>query len=410
MRKLFLLSLVFFLWPALGRAEADTEFQGRFLDAVALYGKGEIEASSVLLDSLYKAGMKEDAVCYYLGLCEAARGDGAAAQRLLEEAASRDSLNTWYLAALASVYEAGERWLSLGNTCERLIRLDPAHFAEPYFYTRTGNAFSQAREPARAIQYLDKALAMVPDLPMALFNRAGLALIEEDFEGFFDFAGRLMRTPELEADWKHKYLSSMFAAFPETALKAWKEASLKLCAEAIAAHPAHIGLHVLRQSVALSVKDYPTVIAEAEAMITLSGDDADTRESMTQLIGDAYMEMGDRKACFAAYEKVLKQNPDNIATLNNYAYTLSLAGKKLGKALKMSEKAITSEPENVTYLDTYGWVLYRMGRYAQAKEVFKKAMLFGGRQEKVILRHYAAVLRALGETDLAAYYEALPAQ
>lgn len=410
MRKLFLLSLVFFLLSAPGRAEGDAELQGRFLDAVALYGKGEIEPSFNLLDSLYKAGMKEDAVCYYLGLCEAARGDGAAAQRMLEEAVSLDSLNTWYLGALASIYEAEERWISLAQTCERLIQLDPAHFAEPYFYTRTGNAFSQARESARAILYLDKALELMPDLPMALYNRAGLALIEEDFNGFFGFAASLMRTPGLDGDWKHKYLSSMFSAFPKTALSAWKDASLKLCAEATEAHPEHIGLHVFRQSVAYTVKDYPVVIAEAEAIMAISGEDADTRESMTQLIGDAYMEMGDRKACFAAYEKVLKQNPGNIATLNNYAYALSLAGKNLGKALKMSGKAIEAEPENVTYLDTYGWVLHRMGRHAQAKEVFKKAMLFGGRQEKVILSHYAAVLRALGETDLAVYYESLSAQ
>lgn len=410
MRKWCLLSLVFFLLPTPGGAEIRTPYQGRFLDAVALYGKGEIEASSQVLDSLYKAGVEDDAVCYYLGLCEAARGNVATAQHFLEEAVSRDSLNTWYLGALSSVYEAQERWLSLALTCERLIRLDPGHFAEPYFYTRTGNAFSQARETARAILYLDKALTIVPELPMALFNRAGLALIQEDFEGFFDFAGRLMRTPELDGDWKDKYLSSMIAALPEQTLKAWKEPLLQLCAEAIEAHPDHTGLHVFRQGMAYAVKDYAVVIAEAEAIIFLSGDDADTRESMTQLIGDAYMELGNRKACFAAYEKVLKQNPANIATLNNYAYALSLAGKNLGKALKMSEKAITAEPENVTYLDTYGWVLHRMGRHAQAKEIFKKAMLFGGRQEKVILGHYAEVLRSLGETDLAVYYESLAGQ
>ena len=410
MRKWSLLFLLFLLLPARSSAEISPASQGRFLDAVALYGKGEMEASVKVLDSLYRAGTREDAVCYYLGLGEAALGNTATARQMLEEAVSRDSLNTWYLGALASIYEAEERWISLALTCERLIHLDPAHFAEPFFYTRTGNAFSQARESARAILYLDKALAIVPDLPMALYNRAGLALIEEDYEGFFDFAGRLMQTPELDGDWKHKYLSSMISAIPESTRTAWKEPLLKLCAQACQAHPEHIGLHVFRQSVAYVVKDYASVIAEAEAILSLSGDDADTRESMTQLIGDAYMEMGDRKACFAAYEKVLKQNPDNIATLNNYAYALSLAGKNLGKALKMSEKAITAEPENVTYLDTYGWVLHRMGRHAQAKEVFKKAMLFGGRQEKVILAHYAAVLRALGEADLAVYYESLSAQ
>lgn len=410
MKKLCLLLLVFFLFPAFCRAENTADDKGRFLDAVALYGKAEFTASAKVLDSLYRAGAGGDAVCYYLGLSEAAQGNLSAAQERLEEAVSRDSLNIWYRSALASVYEMGEKWLSLALTCERLIELDPAHFAEPYFFAKTGNAFSQAREPVRAASYLDKALAVVPDMPMALFNRAGVALIQEDFEGFFDFAGRLMRTQELDGDWKQNYLSSMIRAIPEPMLKEWKTQLLALCAEATLSHPGHLGLHAFRQTVAHFTGDYAEVIAEAETIISLSGGDADTRESMLQIIGDAYMEMGDNKRCFAAYESVLKLNPGNIATLNNYAYMLSLAGKQLGKALKMSEKTIAAEPENVTYLDTYGWILHRMGRNAQAKEVFKKAMICGGRQQKVITAHYAAVLRALGETDLADYYESLSAR
>ena len=410
MRKLCLLFLVLFLLPPLCPAENRADEKGRFLDAVALYGKGDFDAAAQLLDSLYQGGAASDAVCYYLGLSEAGRGQVASAQKRLEEAVSRDSLNTWYLSALASVYEMGEHWLSLALTCERLIQLDSAHFAEPFFYAKTGNAFSQARDTARGILYLDKALAIVPDMPMALYNRAGLALIDEDYEGFFDYAGRLLQTRELDADWKQKYLQSMLSAVPPATLETWKGPLLQLCAQAVAAHPEHLGLHVFRQSVAYVVKDYPEAIAEAEQIIALSGDDADTRESMTQLIGDAYMEMGDEKRCFAAYEKVLKMNPDNIATLNNYAYSLALAGKNLGKALKMSEKTLAADPKNLTYLDTYGWILHRMGRNEKAKEIFKEAMIYGGRQEKVILSHYAAVLQALGEADLARYYESLSAQ
>ncbi len=410
MKKLCQLSLVFFLLPVLCRAGNGADDKGRLLDAVALYGKAEFEEAARVLDSLYKAGADGDAVCYYLGLSEAAQGNVPAAQKLLEQAVARDSLNTWYLSALASVYEMGEKWLSLALTCERLISLDPEHFAEPYFYAKTGNAFSQARDPVRSARYLDKALEIVPDMPMALFNRAGVALIQEDMEGFFAYAGRLMRTQELDGDWKHQYLSQMIQVIPETTLQEWKLPMLDLCAAATGTHPEHLGLHVFRQSVAYFLKEYPVAIAEAETILSLSGDDADTVESMYQLIGDAYMEMGDRKRCFASYEQVLKMNPGNIATLNNYAYSLCLAGKNLGKALKMSEKTITAEPDNAIYLDTYGWILHCMGRHEKAKEIFKKAMICGGRQQKVIASHYAAVLRALGESDLADYYESLSAR
>ena len=45
-----------------------------------------------------------------------------------------------------------------------------------------------------------------------------------------------------------------------------------------------------------------------------------------------------------------------------------------------------------------------MKKYAEAKPVFKKAMLYGGKENAVVLRHYAAVLDALGEKSLADSY------
>ena len=70
----------------------------------------------------------------------------------------------------------------------------------------------------------------------------------------------------------------------------------------------------------------------------------------------------------------------------------------------MSRKTIDAEPDNATYLDTFGWILYLMGRPEEAKPHFKHAMLYGGKESAVILDHYAEVLFALGEYDLAMVY------
>ena len=70
----------------------------------------------------------------------------------------------------------------------------------------------------------------------------------------------------------------------------------------------------------------------------------------------------------------------------------------------MSQKAVTADPENATYLDTYGWILYRQKKYAEAKVVFKKALIYGGKENPEVLRHYAAVLEALDEKTLADAY------
>ena len=123
-------------------------------------------------------------------------------------------------------------------------------------------------------------------------------------------------------------------------------------------------------------------------------------------LGDIYHQNGEKKKAFNSYEKALKINPEGIIVLNNYAYYLSEEGERLTDALKMAKKVIDVEPNNPTYLDTYGWILYKMGLHSEAKNVFRQAILYGGRTESVLLDHYGDVLLALKEYDTAIlYYE-----
>lgn len=121
-------------------------------------------------------------------------------------------------------------------------------------------------------------------------------------------------------------------------------------------------------------------------------------------LGTLYHDIGDSGNSSKYFEKALKLKPDDMLTLNNYAYFLSLDGKKLKKAKEMSRRTIESEPDNPTYLDTYAWILHLMGEDVEAKALFKHAMLYGGKESATILSHYATVLEALGETDLANIY------
>ena len=70
----------------------------------------------------------------------------------------------------------------------------------------------------------------------------------------------------------------------------------------------------------------------------------------------------------------------------------------------MSRRTIESEPDNATYLDTYAWILYLMGKAEEAKPLFKRAMLYGGKDSAVVLDHYAEVLYELKEYDMAFIY------
>ena len=148
-----------------------------------------------------------------------------------------------------------------------------------------------------------------------------------------------------------------------------------------------------------------------EKALSLAPKGSQTQLSFYSALGDLYYIKGDQKTAFAYYDKALKIDANYAPVLNNYAYYISerypepvsRAPKDLKKARDMSRITIEKEPDNATYLDTYAWILHLMGQDLEAKAIFKHAMIHGGKESGVILRHYATVLKALGD-DLADVY------
>ena len=112
-------------------------------------------------------------------------------------------------------------------------------------------------------------------------------------------------------------------------------------------------------------------------------------------LGDLYHEQGDEEKAFEAYERTLRNDPDNVLVLNNYAYFLAVKGQDLDKALEMSTKAIAAEPDNPTYLDTHAWVLYMKGDYKEAEKHMKKALELLDEPDETYTKHYDAIMNKL---------------
>lgn len=125
-----------------------------------------------------------------------------------------------------------------------------------------------------------------------------------------------------------------------------------------------------------------TNLKDTEALETLKKgepyfDDDESKSLKVEfysLLGAVYNALGKNDECFEAYEKGLQTDPNSVEILNNYAYFLSLTGKELQKAERMSFKAISQEPNNPTYLDTYAWVLFLEGRQEEAKIYIEDAI------------------------------------
>lgn len=113
------------------------------------------------------------------------------------------------------------------------------------------------------------------------------------------------------------------------------------------------------------------------------------------LLAEVYYRQQRQEEAWQCFDKALKAAPDNIPTLNNYAYYLSEAATKLDKAEQMSKKTIIAEPENATYLDTYAWILFKMGRTKEALQYIEKAVRNDIEQSETLKEHLKAIKERL---------------
>ena len=130
----------------------------------------------------------------------------------------------------------------------------------------------------------------------------------------------------------------------------------------------------------------------------------DIVSDLYSMMGEIYHNKGMMKEAYAAFDSCLQAKPDNYGTLNNYAYFLSLDGKELDKAEQMSAKAVAAEPKNSTYLDTYAWVLYKLGRYADAKIYIDQTLKFStdSTTDSTLYEHAADIYAQMGDYAAAA--------
>ena len=145
-----------------------------------------------------------------------------------------------------------------------------------------------------------------------------------------------------------------------------------------------------------NLKDYENTITALEKGRKRSANKELTADFDTY-IGDTYNLLNNKQKSYEAYDRVLKTNPDNIYVLNNYAYYLSLDNRDLERALQMSEKTIKAEPRNPTYLDTYAWILYKMGRYQEAKKYMDKVFKYDKKPQGVNYEHLGDILYQMGD-------------
>ena len=108
------------------------------------------------------------------------------------------------------------------------------------------------------------------------------------------------------------------------------------------------------------------------------------------LTAECHYRAGHYDKCWETFEKRLAKQPDDLETLNNYAYYLAEQNLNLEKALEMSRRTIEKEPEVANFLDTYAWILHLLGRDREALPYIEKAVRLNPSSD-TLKEHYRTI-------------------
>lgn len=405
----FSLALAF---PSLLRSEVPSapSTDDVLLDAVNQFSAGNWQGAWPDLTKLSVSDTTNDAVFYYLAICEAQKGNVATAEKNLLKAISIDSTNIWYRSTLAQLYLSLNRIPEGAAIYETLLRDSPGDFASPYSFALVADYKASRGQDSLAFDYYSKALAYDPEYAPALIGQAEGYYQEGKSDLFFSNMKKIFSNLQVRPEAKKGLLETIFHRLDFNTFRRFLPDLHALTDIAIETHPEYYDMRELKIGLCAQTGDTLGIINQCNSIIRTMPKDTSAVVSAYSFLGDISQARGGFQECCRYYEKALKLQPSRALTLNNYAYYLSLQKKNLGKALKMSAKSLEKEPENATYLDTYGWILHQMGKDAKAKPIFKRAIVLGGNGSREILLHYSIVLKALGEDDLSKYYENLAVQ
>ena len=384
-----------------------------FLTAAAGYSEGNYAQAKEIFAQLHEQDPSDDAVNYYLGLCEMALGQLDPAEEHLLSAAQLDSANTWYIYALATLYDARHNQVRAGEYLEKLVKMEPALYNNANTLSMVAESKVVARQDSLALSYYDQALELEPGYAPAQLGRVELLRRMGRYVPFFSSLEEFIRNDAVRPEIKSNYLTALMDNIDSPFYWVWGDTINRLVDVDREMHPDDYGIQMLKLRMCYIKQDWQAVLDQCDVLVRM-GRQAGNKDQVAEALsiaGDVwYQQLQDKKKAYETYEEALKADPDRTSVLNNYAYYLSLEGKSLRKALKMSRRTVELEPDNATYLDTYGWLLYLLKRPKEAKPYFKHAMLYGGKDSATVLEHYSKVLEALGEDDLALYYKNLAEQ
>jgi len=119
-------------------------------------------------------------------------------------------------------------------------------------------------------------------------------------------------------------------------------------------------------------------------------------------LGAALERYGQFDSSVATFKRLLDLDPNHDGAMNYLGYMLADHNQDLKYARELIEKALEISPDNPAYLDSYGWVLYRMGKYKDARKYLERAVELD--TDPIMFDHLGDTYQALGKMEEARHW------
>lgn len=304
------------------------------------------------------AAKPSDDPALLLRLAELNKGAGRPqeAERFFKASKARAPRNPFASARLAEMYLKEGKLAEATEQLESLQRDEPTN-PVPWYYL--GLLAMERKDFPRAEELFSRSLSLNADQEPALLDLAAAQLYQNRTDEMIATLARVRE--KFPPSFRGELLGAMaqgrkknHAAAREHFLSAERVASTN--------NPALIDAQFHFQ-VGLTCSDIPERFAEAEERL----------------------------------QKALQLKPDLDEAQNALGYLWTEKGVKFPEAQRLIEAALKAEPDNPAYLDSLGWVLFKQGKAAAAVAPLARAVdLMSKQPDATLMDHLADVYAALG--------------
>jgi tetratricopeptide (TPR) repeat protein len=256
-----------------------------------------------------------------------------------------------------------------------------------------GRMYLRNREPQKAVQALNRALAQNPSQPQirqALATayassgdlKGAIATLQEIVEYLPSLAQPLARYLEQDGQLQEAaavYTLALAQSPTDKQLKVLRIAALhkaqdfaaaaRFAAEARKQHPDDANFPRLQVRALFEAGDKAGALAVAESAAKAFPTDLQTQFLLVDLYGDT----GRTNEAERVLRQMLANSPSDPRVLNHLGYLLATRGDQLDEALTLVQRALKEDPDRPEYLDSLGWAHFKRGELNDALKYLSAA-------------------------------------